>query len=127
MSRFIASLAVVSLALVLFSGAAYSNARTDDPLGVAVSPQTLLLSSDQGGEVSVHTAIPYGAVDRSTIELNGVAVAWTKADSCGNLVAKFDEAAIKAVASAPETIFTLTGLYDDGEPFSGSDTVRVIP
>ena len=117
-------------ACVLFGliGQAFSNGtgRTDDPLGVAVSPQTLLLNSEQGGSVTVHTSIPCGSVDRATLELNGVLVSSVGADSVGHLVANFNEAAIKAVVAPPEATMTLTGTYTDGTAFAGSDTVRVI-
>ena len=106
-------------------GKAFSGARTEDPLGVAVSPQMILLGSDQGGDVSVHTDIPYGSVDCSTLALNGIPVSWTKADSCGNLVAKFDEWAVKAIVAPPGATMTLTGTTKDGVSFAGSDTVQV--
>jgi hypothetical protein len=115
---------------VLFGliGQAFSNSagRVDDPLGVAVSPQTLLLSSDQGGRVTVHTSIPCSSVDRGTLALNGVPVSSVGADALGHLVAGFDEAAIKAVVTPPEAVMTLTGSYTDGTAFAGSDTVRVV-
>ena len=103
-----------------------SNARTDDPLGVAVSPQTLLLQTPQSGTVTVHTQIPLGDVDRTSLELNGVEVIHTYADANGHLVATFDEQAIEAIVSPPGAILTLTGLYKDGSSFEGSDAVRVV-
>lgn len=127
MRRMILSFVAVGVLLVVIGQAFSSNSgRTDDPLGVAVSPQTLLLSSDQGGSVTVHTSIPYGSVDRGTLILNGVPVWWTKADSLGHLVANFRESEVKAIVSPPETTLTLSGLYTDGDAFAGSDTVRVV-
>jgi len=119
--------AVLFLAAALTMGNAFPNARTDDPLGVAVSPQMLLLSSDQGGEVTVHTAIPLSSVDRASVALDGIAATGTGADACGNLVAKFCEADVKAIVSPPEATLTLTGVLTSGETFSGSDTVKVNP
>ena len=119
------SLLVVACVLTLI-GQAVSNNRTDDPLGVAVSPQTLLLGEDQGGDVMVHTYIPYGSVDRASLALNGIPVSWTKADSRGNLVAAFDEPVVKSQVEPPGAVLTLTGLTTDGDPFAGSDEVRVI-
>ena len=109
-------------------GQAFSNGsgRTDDPLGVAVSPQTLLLSMDQGGRITVHTTIPWGSVDRNTLALNGVQVSSVGADSLGHLVANFDEAVIKSIVAPPQAVMTLTGDYTDGTTFSGSDVVRVV-
>lgn len=120
-------LAVAGCVLLGVIGQAFSSnsGRTDDPLGVAVSPQTLLLSSDQGGRVTVHTSIPYGSVDQTTLALNDVPVSSVGADSLGHLVAGFDEAAIKAIVAPPEATLTLTGCYTDGTAFAGSDTVRV--
>jgi len=54
-------------------------------------------------------------------------VAWTKADCRGELVAKFDEAAVKAIVEPPSATLTLTGMTIDGDEFSGSDTVKVRP
>ena len=71
------------------------------------------------------SSLPFGSVDRSTLELNGLAVAWTKADSRGNLVAKFDIDAVKAIVEPGEATLTLTGAMLDGEPFAASDTISV--
>ena len=131
-------LLVSLLAMILFtacsSGTAVTtdvdrdslNQRTEDSLGVAVSPHTLLLSRNQGGSVVVHTYIPYSTVDTSTVTLNDVPAEWTKADDCGNLVAYFDEWTIKDLVSAPEFTLYLRGYTKDGTFFEGSDTVRVV-
>ena len=117
---------VLAVCLVVFvSSVALFGARTDDPLGIAVSPHTLIIGADQGS-ISVHTAIPLSAVDTSTLQLNGVPVWWTKADARGELVAKFHEADVKAIVAPPTTVLTLTGEMKDGSPFAGSDEVRVI-
>ena len=92
---------------------------------VAISPQTLLLGSEQGGSVVVHADIPYAEVDAATVALDGIAAASTKPDLCGNLVAYFDEAAVKAIVEPPSATLTLTGETQDGTPFAGSDTVQV--
>lgn len=116
----------ICLGLGLSVGEALCNARTDDALGVAVSPQTFNLSKDQGGAVTVHTAIPYVDVDCASLKLNGIPVDWTHVDSLGNVVGEFDEAAVKAIVAPPRTTLTLTGNMKTGESFAGSDTVRVI-
>lgn len=116
------------LAVVVVLGAistAWSNSRTDDPLGVAVSPQMLILGMDQGGAVTVHTAIKYPQVDAGSVTLNGLAAESTWADSCGNLVARFSESAVEAMVAPPSAVLTLEGITVDGTPFAGSDTVRV--
>jgi len=127
MKKLMSVLCFVSLVLGLLTGEALCGSRTDDPLGVAVSPQTFILSLDQGGAVTVHTAIRYVDVDCSTLQLNGIPVAWTHIDSRGQVVAEFNEAAVKAIVAPPEAVLTLTGKMKTGESFSGSDTVRVMP
>ena len=112
--------------MALLVAFASSNGRTDDPLGVAVSPQTLILGFDQGGNIKVHTAIPLRSVDRSSVTLNGIPAGGIGADSLGHMVAIFSEDAVKAIVQPPSAVLTLEGLYNDGESFSGSDTVQVI-
>lgn len=114
------------LCLVLLGAGLFAHEAFGGDRGVAVSPQTLILTMDQGGAVTVHTSIPFADVDVNTLQLNGIAVDWTHVDSLGHLVAEFDEAAVKAIATPPQTVLTLTGNLKTGEPFSGSDTVRVI-
>ncbi len=116
---------LVSL-LVVATVTAFSGNRSEDPLGIAVAPQTLILNFDQGGQVSVHTDIPYGDVNKASLELSGVPVWWTKADDRGCLVAFFHEAEVEAIVSPPSATLTLTGTYIDGEEFAGSDSVQVI-
>ena len=99
--------------------------RTDDPLGVAVSPQTLLLGAVQSGRVTVHTDIPLSTVATDSLALNGLPAIGAFADALGHLVAVFDESAVKALAAPPALVLTLTGAYRTGERFAGSDTVRV--
>jgi hypothetical protein len=94
---------------------------------ILVSPQTILLSMDQGGEVTVHAEIYYSLVDTSQFTLNGIPAQSTYVDNRGELVAKFPEAAVKAVIAPPLAILTLNGVTTGGEPFSGSDIVAVNP
>ncbi len=119
---------VIALCLVLVAATAViSGNRSDDPLGVAVSPQTLLLGSAQGGSVVVHTdGLPYSSVDPKSVTLNGIAATATKADLCGDLVAYFSESAVKAIVSPPSATLTLSGSKLDGTTFSGSDSVKVV-
>jgi len=107
-------------------GQVFSNSRTDDPLGIAVSPQTLILSVDQGGAVTVHTAIPFAGVNTDALALNGMPAEASWPDSCGNLVARFSEQEIEARVAPPVAVLTLEGQRADGTPFAGSDEVRVI-
>ena len=114
------AIGVASMAMLAMGGA-----RTEDPLGIAVSPQTLLIGTQQSGTVVVHTDIPLSAVDTSTLKLNGLPVVGAYADSLGHLVAVFVEADVKAVVAPPCSVLTLTGAYRTGVLFSGSDTVSV--
>jgi hypothetical protein len=110
--------AICTLLLVFFG---ISSAEEID---VKVTPSAIVLESE-GTWVTVHTSIALSAVDTSTLTLNGVGVAWTKADAKGNLVAKFAQADIKAIITPPEATLELSGLTKAGVEFSGSDTVLV--
>jgi hypothetical protein len=92
---------------------------------VTISPSTIVLGAP-GEWITAHTDIPYSSVDRSTVALNGIAVAVTKADACGDLVAKFRRPEIEAIVAPPEAILLLTGVTKQGEPFAGEDTVVVV-
>jgi hypothetical protein len=127
MKKLMIVVSFVSLGLGLFAGEAFCGSRADDPLGIAVSPQTFILSMDQGGAVTVHTEIAYSSVDSASLKLNGIPVDWAHVDSRGHIVGEFNEEAVKAIVAEPQTVMTLTGNYKTGESFSGSDTVRVIP
>jgi hypothetical protein len=93
-------------------------------ISIKVSPNTIALES-LGELVTVHTDISLGMVDTSSLSLNGVEVAWTKADARGNLVAKFNLAEIKAIVEPPQATLQLEGLTNNGVEFSGTDTVTV--
>ena len=124
--RLLAGISVLVLATAILAGPAHSGGRSDDPLGVAVSPQTFILDAEQGS-VSVHTSIPFSSVDRTkSVTLNGVEALYLKADDCGNLVAKYDEYAIEETVAPPAATMVFKGFYTDGGVFSGTDTVRVI-
>ena len=116
MKRFLMPVLVLCLAVGFLACDALSGGRDGDASGVqiVVAPNTLVLSAP-GAWVSVHTNLPFGSV----------AVAWTKADSRGNLVAKFDIDAVKAIVEPGEATLTLTGAMLDGEPFAASDTISV--
>ena len=118
---------VLAMALCLGIGLSAGQALSVETVDVQVAPHTMLLSHDQSGEVTVHVDIPYSLVVESTIFMNGIAVSWTKADDCGNLVAKFDEEAVKNVLEVPSTTLTLSGTTTEGADFAGSDTVKVKP
>ena len=101
-----------------------AEATSDMQISIKVSPNTIAMDS-LGELVTVHTDISLGLVDTSSLSLNGVEVAWTKADAKGNLVAKFDLAEIKAIVEPPQATLRLEGLTNDGIEFSGTDAVTV--
>ncbi|MDY0168027.1 MAG: hypothetical protein RBS80_15875 [Thermoguttaceae bacterium] len=97
---------------------------------IQVSPGTINLGQ-QGMYVTVHADIPYAGVVTASLTLNGVEVWWTKSDSQGNLVAKFDVESVKAIVEVPSATLELTGIVerpDEGiaYAFSGTDTVPVV-
>lgn len=122
-NRVVAGLAMFGL--VIIAPFAAGNQRTQDPLGIAVSPQMLLLQKVQTGTVKVHTSIPLSLVNPLTLELDGVPAIGAYADSLGQLVAVFDEGEIKSIVAPPFAELTLTGEYFTGEEFAGSDLVTV--
>ena len=122
MRRATISLSVICIITGLFIAA--GTAGSAETISIKVSPNTIALGS-VGEWVTVHTDIALSLVDTSSISLNGVDVAWTKADAKGNLVAKFVLEDIKAIVEPPEATFTLVGTTIDGEEFTGSDTVAV--
>ncbi len=100
-------------------------------ISTQVSPSTLNIQS-KGEVVTVHTDIPYSSVVGGTVILNGIPISWWKADNQGNFVAKFDMSDVKALAEAGElevpgeNVLTLTGYTNDGEEFTGTETIVVI-
>lgn len=123
MKKLLVCSALIAGVLVAFAN---SNSRTADTnIGVAVSPQKLLLGTVQSGSVVVHTTIPLSTVATSTLALNGLPVVSAYADSLGHLVATFNEADVKTMVSPPSATLTLTGSELDGTSFAGSDVVAV--
>ena len=129
MRKLFVLLCVLSVFVVGFvadssSGAAPLEAEAFD-LVIKVSPSTIALGSD-GGWLTVHTNIGLGAVACDTLALNDIPVSWAKADSRGNLVAKFKLSEVKKIVQPPTATLTLTGEMKDGTPLAASDTVRVV-
>ncbi|MGC9318143.1 MAG: hypothetical protein ACP5KN_08920 [Armatimonadota bacterium] len=100
-------------------------AQTNE-ISINIAPSTIVLDSSATW-VTVHTNLDYISVDQDTVELDGIDMAWAKADACGNFVAKFafDDVAAEVADNAGDTVaLTLTGVAE-GEAFSGSDEVRI--
>jgi len=97
----------------------------DGAIAIQASPSVLVLGL-QGEWMTIHADIPYSDVEPGApLTLNGVDADVVFADSRGDLVAKFDQAAIRAIVSPPSALLTLEGRTTAGEPFSGSVAVVV--
>lgn len=101
-------------------------------VGIAIAPSTINLNS-QTECVTVHADIPYNVVVGESVTLDGLPATGTFADDCGDLVAKFDVAKVKALLAdrlgdekEATVSMTLDGTTTLGSPFSGTDTVRVV-
>lgn len=114
---------VIGVALVSTGGYIWAEVDAE----ITVSPRTLVLSSNSTAWVTVHTNLPYGSVEFASVTLDGIAIAWSKSDAQGNFVAKFQIGEIKGIAAPPSVELTLAGTLKDGETFSGTDTVPVLP
>jgi hypothetical protein len=111
--------------LVIAAGARVVTCDETTVIPIAVSPSSVNLESE-GVWVSVHADIPYAAVATADLTLNGLEVSWTKADTRGELVAKFALDDVKSIIAPPSAVLTLAGFTKDGLPFSGTDTIKVV-
>ncbi len=95
-----------------------------------ISPKMFVVDY-QGSNLTIHTEVPFGDVDRDVeLLLYGVgdvsiAPVSVKPDLRGNLVVKFAADDIRTIVVPPKTELTLTGYYKDGESFSLCATIRV--
>ncbi len=121
MNRFLISLLAVSLLVGMLSMNAFA---ADLEITIKVTPRVLVLDSE-GTLVTVHTDIAYYAVDTASLTLNGIPIAWTKADARGNLVAKFNQDDVKDIVAPPSVALELSGTTTDGTSFSGTDTIVI--
>lgn len=97
-------------------------------IGITVTPRVLNISSS-GKVVTVHTDLPYGYVEVSSVFLNGVPIQHWKADNQGNFVAKFlmqEVETLPGLVIGRRNTLLLLGATIDGEAFSGTDEVMVI-
>ena len=120
------SVVAVCFALAAFVGSPVS-AEPGDVLDVPiqVSPHTIILDKDNGGNVTVHADISYSCVDTASLYLNGIESLFAFADARGDLVVKFRMAEIQAICTPPTTALTLTGATKDDTDFTGTDVVQV--
>ena len=102
-----------------------ANKATDgEGFCITISPKTLFLGSEDT-IVTVHSNIPYGAVDTATLTLDGIPATFSKSDACGDLVVKFGRADVKGIVSPGIATLTLFGQLKDGSPFEASDSITV--
>jgi hypothetical protein len=121
MNRFLVCLMAVSLMIGLVS---MSASAADLEIEIKVTPRVLVMDSE-GTLVTVHTNIALSAVDTASLTLNGIPIAWTKADARGQLVAKFNQTDVKDIVVPPSVLLELSGYTKSGESFSGTDTIVV--
>ena len=118
---------IFSLALLLF----FLQASTPSygfEVDIDIAPNTLNLQSE-GSVVTVHTDIAYGAVDVSSVFLNGILIHSWKADNRGNFVAKFlmeDVKLIEGLVIDGSNTLTIIGSTIDGEAFIGEQDIYVV-
>jgi hypothetical protein len=104
------------------TGIAIANSAVDgDEPAMMVSPSVIVLA--KVSTLTVHTNIALFAVDRDTIALDDVSPTGVFADSLGHLVAKFKIAELGLEPGV--VVLTLTGCFNNGQPFSAEDTVTV--
>jgi hypothetical protein len=90
-----------------------------------ISPNTLILSSPCD-VITIHSNIPYRTVVATSVAVNGVDVPFTKADSCGDLVAKIGIDDLADFLEPDEAItLTLSGLLVDDSKFAVDGTLTV--
>jgi len=113
------------LMVVICTGLVMANkANEGDELCITISPNTLVLSSEDT-IVTVHSNIPYYSVDRLSLTLNGIPATYSKSDACGDLVVKFGRADVKDIVEPGIATLTLSGTFNDGSDFAVSDTITV--
>lgn len=123
-------ISILMLALAILAGTSFAgksvrnNTAETTALTIKISPSTIVIGSGQEW-VTVNTNIPYGEVDRTSLTLNDIPVAWTKVDDLGTLVAKFDFKAVEAIVAPPSATLTFKGVKTNGDTFTASATVAV--
>ena len=118
----------IALSIAFLQSPSLSNAFE---ISIDVAPQTLNLQS-QGEVVTVHTNIAFSSVQGGSVSMNGIPIAWWKADNQGNFVAKFVMTEVKRLADSRDLVvpgeneLTLVGYTTEGVEFTGSQTITVI-
>ena len=119
--------AALILGLVTLLAAVPTDAQACDA-EIRIAPETLNLRSS-GTVVTVHTDVPYDAVDVYSVYLGGVVIEAWKADDCGDFVAKFPMQAIKDIDGLvlnDYNTFQFAAVTVDGDPICGEAEIMVI-
>jgi hypothetical protein len=127
MRRINTSVIAICLALGLVATSPTIGRAQDETIKVA--PDVLVISS-HGTKVTIHSNIPAGTVNVSTLELSIDGIGHltpisTFADARGQLVAKFDMEEVKGLVAVPSAELTLYGVYFEGGDFSATDVIEV--
>ena len=125
-SIFSASATILSLILFLALFGAPAAAQDAPDLVIDVQPRALAMFDEKGGTVSVHTNVPWNDFDPWTTATLGTLNAYlVKQDLSGNVVAKFNLAAVMDMvedgASSLSVPFVL-----EGDGYSDSATATFI-
>ena len=119
---------IVGLILVAFLFI-QSETVTNMEISITVSPSVLNIQNN-GQVVTVHTDIAYGAVEATTVTLDGIEINSWKADNRGNFVAKFLIDEVKnlypEVTAPVNAELILSGFTKTGISFFGVDEITVI-
>lgn len=122
---FSACTTILSLILFLALFGAPAAAQEAPDLVIDVQPGALAMFDDKGGTVSVHTNVPWNDFDPWTATLGGLDAYLLKQDLCGNVVAKFNLAAVMDMvqdgASSLSVPFVL-----EGDGYFDSETATFI-
>lgn len=129
MRNLFAVIAVACAVAAVCGGPALSARSGKDPgqgdFAIYVAPNQIVTSVVSS--VTIHTDVPYGAVDAASATVNGTAVdvPYTFPDLRGNIVAKLDVSQVKAaVSGADSATVELVLVTGDGE-LAASQTVGV--
>jgi len=98
------------------------------PVTVNVDPDTLNLKS-KGNWITAYITLPEGYsvddIDLVSVKLGDIAASWGEVQGTV-LMVKFDRQVVANTLSPGSVTLTITGELTNGQPFSGSDTMRVM-
>lgn len=100
---------------------------SQEVIEIQVSPNVLNLQNN-GVVVTIHTDIPYAAVNGSSVSLNGLEIESWKSDNQGFFVAKFNMDEVKDLDNleiGEYNTLTLSG-ETGNDTFTGTDEILVI-